>query len=122
MVATVYADLLSASVAGETRARTLSVPELVEVLTECRIPAPGAREDGRLDVAAAVADELRYDTFLVVLCRRTGIDVDLRAFGRPMVERQRLEHALAGLGFLPALVGGRHGPVANGVHGMPPGG
>lgn len=119
--ATVYADLLSASVAGDEGAWVVPVPDLVQELAECRVPGAGVREGGQLDVAAAVADELRYDTLLVVLCQRTGVDVDLRAFGRPMVERQRLEHALAGLGILPAAVGGRRGTAAYGAPGRAPG-
>jgi hypothetical protein len=121
-VATVYADLLSASVAGDSGAWTLPVPDLVQALAACRIPSVAARAGGQLDVATAVADELRYDTLLVVLCRRTGVDVDLRAFGRPMVERLRLEHALDGLGILTAAADGRSGAAENGAAGRAPGG
>lgn len=101
-VATVYADLLSASVESEAGAWTLPVPDLVQALAARRVPGAASRAGGQLDVATAVADELRYDTFLVLLCRQVGIDVDVSAFGRPTVERRRLEHALAALGVLVA--------------------
>ena len=102
-MAAVYADLLRAAVEREERAPAPPTVELVRAVARAHgpDPRPGA-PGGRMDVAAAVAHELRYDARLVQLCRRFGVEVDLAAFGRPEVERERLKGALEDLGVLPA--------------------
>lgn len=108
-MATMYADLLRAAVACEDRASVLPTAELVR-----EVAGPGGatlrpqRADGRMDLVDAVADQLRYDTHLVLLCRRFGVAVDLAAFGRPEVERDRLREVLGHLGVLPAAGGRCH--------------
>ncbi|MGH9091446.1 MAG: hypothetical protein ACRDZR_08745 [Acidimicrobiales bacterium] len=104
-MAAVYADLLRAAVEREDHERAMPTVELVRELAR-QGGASGAggprREPGDpVDVVGAVAHELRYDTRLVQLCRRLGVEVDLAAFGRPQAERDRLTGALEALGVLP---------------------
>jgi hypothetical protein len=65
------------------------------------LPNPGP---GR--VPAAVADQLHYDIALVELCRRLGIECDVRTFDQPDSERRRLERALEAKGVIPPSADG----------------
>jgi hypothetical protein len=53
------------------------------------------RRHGRADVTAELALQLEYDRILLALFRTRGIASDPDRFGRHVLERRRLERALA---------------------------
>ena len=97
-----YSELLR-KIVGERREafRAATDLQLQILLQENRnkMGAPSARpvdtRGGRPDAAAELALQLEYDLVLLELCRARGIASDPDRFGRPLLERRRLERALA---------------------------
>jgi hypothetical protein len=94
--ASMYVDLLRHASASSPI--TLSSEELFDHLMTCRremlMPAPATEESAYRTLALEVA----YDGALVRLCVLLKLSTDIALFAHPIVERRRLEHALAAIG------------------------
>jgi hypothetical protein len=77
--------------------RTPTTGEALTKLHQCRSRL--AASSGWHGTPEALADELNYDVALVSLAHLLGINVDVQAFARPLIERSRLEEAIVATGF-----------------------
>jgi hypothetical protein len=100
-----YSELLAASLRSTDPARDGAATTEVALLSElaaCRRDLTRARPaeaaGGGADASADIARQVDYDLALIRLCRLRGIDCDPGRFTRPLVERRRLEEALAAAG------------------------
>ena len=96
-----YSELLRRVMAGRGGGlRSATDEQLRELLQDRRkrmdsiASGPVDTAGGQADPAASLAAQLEYDLVLLELCRARGIASDPGRFGRPAVERRRLERAL----------------------------
>ncbi len=97
----IYVELLEATLGErEPSLRSLSASEALAELVRRRrrVVWTGSSPVERDWAAAALADQVAYDSALIRYSRRLGIDCDPRRFGVPGPERQRIEHALESRG------------------------
>lgn len=107
-----YSQLLAATMEGQHPDEADAPPssgELLSRVLSCRrhLDHPGSptvdghavtTADGAVGPAGDLAANVAYDMALLALCAARGIDSDPAMFGRPLVERSRLEAALAAQG------------------------
>jgi len=96
-----YSGLLEAVLGKRDRAETtMSASEALARLVASRHRAMGSSstspDQGRADVA--LAEQLDYDTALILYARMAGIACDPSHFGMPEAERQRVERTLISRG------------------------
>ncbi len=99
-----YADLLAAALAT-TAGEGSETPDLVDSALRARRHVRDFSRSGSDGVAASVAGQLAYDVSLVVLCRATGVDCPVGAFGQPGRARADLERTLIDRGIFPTELG-----------------
>jgi hypothetical protein len=104
---TMYVDLISAALAGES-----GVPTTTEGLLAAAVICRGRMLDDRRgrgrSAEGHLASEVDYDRSLIHLCTALGIDARAVCFAQPAYERARLEEALAVAG--ESLTGHAAGP------------
>ena len=94
-----YSELLAASLAtGAANEYERQPGEMLATLLAARGRLAGSSPDPFRLVHEQIAQELAYDVALVRLCQTRDIAFDQRAFAQPVVERRRLERALAAQG------------------------
>jgi hypothetical protein len=104
---TMYVDLLSAALAGESGVPT-TTKELFAAAVICRDRMLDDRRGSGRSVEGHLASEVDYDRSLIHVCTALGIDARPGHFAQPAHERARLEQALAAAG--ESLTGGAPGP------------
>jgi hypothetical protein len=104
---TMYVDLLSAALAGESGVAT-TTEGLFASAVICRDRMLDDRRGRGRSAEGQLASEVDYDRSLIHLCAALGIDARAVDFAQPAHERARLEEALAAAG--ESLSGDATGP------------
>jgi hypothetical protein len=94
---TMYVDLLSAALAGESGVAT-TTEGLLAAAVICRDRMLNDRRGRGRSGEGQLASEVNYDRSLIHICTALGIDARAEHFAQPAHERARLEQALATAG------------------------
>jgi hypothetical protein len=92
-----YVQLLSAVLTFDG-AGSYAPGELLSLARENRHQMLTSMDRSHLSAEGELAYDVNYDCALIRLCAATGIETTPAFFGRPGVERGRLERALAAAG------------------------
>ena len=92
-----YVQLLSA-VLTAAGANSSAHGELLSLARTSRHQMLSSMDRAHLSAERDLAYDVHYDCALIRLCRAVGIETTPASFGRPGVERERLERGLAEMG------------------------